>query len=373
MRNNRLCFVTEIDLGAPLTGGGMVNDQKTISCLQKLGSVDVIYLQKLKYVPILSALLVFVFQLMRSFSRSYSVYFSRSLVASAILVAFKPVLRSKVVHQALSVPFPSDEVRYIPRDVRAKSGLSRFELSVRYVLFRFLEKNVLPRVDSITVAASGYAGELADFGVPNDRIEVVPFYVEDEFYKQPVKHGRDESFTFCYVGAFHLYHELSSLIDAFDSLCRSVNDVELLLIGDGPKRSQVENEVSSRNLAHKIRFAGSVPHYLMPSFLSKIDVFILLTHAPGLPIGVLEAAAAGKPIITVEQKENDVLSHYFKHGKAVFMVHTFSPSEISQAMEQLYRDSTLRESLANGAKETASQHFTEKATLQSLRSLLSES
>lgn len=348
----------------------MVNDFKTIRCLRKLGNVEVIYLQKLKYVPLLSALTVFIFQLIRSFSRSYRVYFSRSLIASAILTILRPVLRSKVIHQALSVPFPSDEVSYIPRDSRAKAGLNRFEIWTRYALIRFMERTVLPNVDAITVAAPEYVEQLAAFGVPKDRVKVIPFYVEDEFHRQPLKSHREGAFTFCYVGAFHLYHEFSSLISAFELFSLTNDDAELLFVGDGPKRSEIESEVARRNLTHKIKFLGGVPHSLLPSFLSRVDAFVLLTLAAGLPIGLLEAAAVGKAIIAVEKKPSDALGHYFGHGKGAYLVSSFSPDEIAGAMRSLYEDSDLRDSLAKRAKEIASQHFTESITFQSLKNLL---
>lgn len=371
MNENNICFVTEIDLAAPLIGGGMVNDLKMIQCLRKLGKVDVIYLQKLKYVPVILALMVFILQLMRTFSKPYKVYFARSLIASAFLTMFKPVIKGKIVHQALSVPFPSKEVKYLAPDARARTGQSTTELSVRYYLILFMEKHVLPNVDFITVAASEYAEELIKFGVKKDKLKVVPFYVEDDFHRQPLKRNVEGTFTFCYVGAFHRYHELSSLIEAYELMSQSNHNTELLLVGNGPTRSQIEREVTRRDLSHKIKFLGGLPHSSMPSFLSSVDVFVLLTRAPGLPIGLIEAAAAGKPMI-VSKGRSDALSRFFKHRKEVYMVNSFSPNEIAKAMELLYRDAKLRESLAKRAKEAARQHFTENKTFQSLQNMLAQ-
>ena len=169
MNKNNICFVTETDLAAPLTGGGMVNDLKMIRCLRKLGKVDVIYLQKLKYVPMLLALIVLIFQLMRTFSRPYKVYFSRSLIASGVLLMFKPFFKGEIVYQALSVPFASNEVKYLAPDARARTSQNRTELWIRYHLTRFMEKHVLPNVDFITVAAPEYAEELIKFGIKKYR------------------------------------------------------------------------------------------------------------------------------------------------------------------------------------------------------------
>ena len=371
MNQNSICFATEIDLAAPLIGGGLVNDLKTVRCLKKLGKVDVIYLQKLKYVPMLRALLVFMLQLVRTFSKSYTVYFSRSLIASAILIVFRPMIKGKIVHQALSVPFPSNEVKYLAPDSRARASQSRLELQVRYYLTRFMEKFVLANVDYITVAAPEYARELFDFGIGEDKGKVIPFYVEEEFYRQPLKRHVEGTFTFCYVGAFHRYHELASLIEAYELMSKSNRDTYLLLVGNGPTRSQVERDVDRRNLGDRIKFLGTLTHSSMPFFLSNVDVFVLLTHAPGLPIGSIEAAAAGKAII-INGGRSVSLSRFFRHGKEVYMVYSFSPEEIAEAMELLSRDTKLRVSLAQRARAAAREHFSENRTSQSLQDLLAE-
>jgi glycosyltransferase involved in cell wall biosynthesis len=370
MNKTRVFFVTETDLGAPFVGGGMVNDLKTIRSLEKLSEVSVIYLQKLKYVPMLLALLIFIVQLMRSLSKPSKIYVSRSLIASTILLVFRPVAKVKIIHQALSVPFPSSEVKFIPRDERARVGSSGLELQARYRLIRLMEDRVLPNVDCITVAAPEYVHELVKFGVEKDKIAVVPFYVENEFHKVPVKRYSNSVFTFGYVGAFHQYHDVTSLVEAFEVLSQTHHDVELLLVGDGPTRSQIEHEVSHRNLSQSVKFHGSIPHASMPSLLSRMDVFVLLTRAPGLPIGLLEAAAAGKPIIAVKPKRDDALSRFFKHEQDVYFAASSSPTEIAAAMDLLYRDANLRHSLASHAKETARRYFTEDMTFQRLQNVL---
>ncbi len=370
MSKTRVFFVTETDLGAPFVGGGIVNDLKTIRSLEKLGKVTVIYLQKLRYVPMLLALLVFVVQIVRSFSTPRKIYVSRSLIASTILLMFRPVAKGKIIHQALSVPFPSSEVKFIPKDERARVGSGELELQTRYRLIRLMEDWVLPNVDCITVAAPEYVHELTEFGVEKDKIAVVPFYVENEFHKVPAKRYANDVFTFGYVGAFHLYHDVTSLVEAFEVLSQTHHAVELLLVGDGPTRSRIEHEVRHRNLSQSIKFHGSIPHASMPALLSRMDVFVLLTRAPGLPIGLLEAAATGKPIIAVKQKRDDALSRLFKHERDVYFAGSFSPTEIAAAMDLLYRDAHLRHSLASHAKETARRYFTEDTTFQRLQNVL---
>jgi glycosyltransferase involved in cell wall biosynthesis len=309
-----------------------------------------------------AALLVFIFTVVKSLSKRYDVYFSRSLVSTAFLLSLKPSTHSKVIHQALSVPLPSKEVFYMPH--------GGFESIIRYYIFRFLEKNILPRADGITVASEEYADILVEIGVKRDKVWVVPFSVEKAFFEQPIKEDASEVFTFCYVGRFHLYHVLVPLVQAFGFLTQSEVKAELLLVGEGVLRPEVEKEVTERKLSDKIKFIGMISKAELPPFLSAVDCFVLLSQAPGMPIGLLEAAAAGKPILTLRRTHDKTLDSYFEHGKEIYMVENSSPKRIAQAFDELYANSKLRQSLAYGARKVAKQYFSEEATIGKIRKLI---
>jgi glycosyltransferase involved in cell wall biosynthesis len=356
----RFCFVTEVDLKQ--IGGAVTTDFRMVQCLRQLGEVDIIYLEKKRFKSIAAALLSFAFSTVRSLSGRYSFYFSRGLLSSTLLVLLRPFTRSKIVHQALSVPLPSKEIYYVPHGSR--------ESTVRYYVFSFLEKNMLSRVDAITVASEEYSDALVKIGVKRNKIWVIPFSVEKAFFEQPIKEDTGEVFAFCYVGRFHLYHVLVPLVQAFGFLSQGEMKAELLLVGDGVLRPKVEKEVTERKLSDRIKFTGIISRAELPFFLSAVDCFVLLSQAPGMPIGLLEAAAAGKPILTLRRAYDKTLNSYFEHGKEIYMVENSSPKLIAQAFEELYSNSSLRQSLALGARKIAKQYFSEEVTIGKIGNLI---
>jgi len=361
MRKHHMCFITEVDLDE--VGGAATNDLKTLRSLRKLGYVDVIYLQKTKYRPVWRALSKFVLGILKTLPKPYSVYFSRGLITSFILVFLRFVHHKKIVHQALSVPLASTEVAF-------STYYNKIELLVRYVLFRFLERMMLPRVDAVTIAEDYYSKELCDVGVRDDKIHVVHFYLEEDFFKQPIKLDVDKSFKFCYIGRFHMYHDLLLLIQAFERLVRSKNDVQLLLVGDGPLRPNVEREIKKHKLKDQIKLLGKLPHSVVPSLLSEVDCFVLLVRARGMPISLLEAAAAGKPIITARRDTDISLNRYFEHEKQIYRIDEISVATIEKAMKLLYENSELRKRLASEARKVAKQYFSESVTIGEFQTLL---
>ncbi len=358
------CFVTQADLDREAAGGAIA-EQKMLHILRKFGDAEVIYLQRKKRGSIWLALLLFNFEILKSFSKHHQIYFCRGLIAS-FLVLFLRLFRKrlKAVHRTV-LPYASIEVKYL--------GYNNVEAFIRYSLFRFLEKVVLPRVDAVCIPFSEYTNDLQVMGVKKDKIYVVRHpYVEEDFFKPPIKKTLDENFKICSVSGFHLYHDLFVLIDAFEIFTESEKGPELFLVGDGVLRPHLERKVAEKNLAKRVKFAGKIPHLAVPLFLSKMDAFVSVSRTPAISGSLVEAAAAGKAIITVKKNEDTTTNRYFRHGVEAYVVNSFSSAEIAQAMRSLYHDSQLRITLATKAREAAQRHFTQDVALQQLSVLLNE-
>ncbi|HKZ93505.1 MAG TPA: glycosyltransferase [Candidatus Bathyarchaeia archaeon] len=359
----RFCFVTEADLDRKGVGG-VITDQQMLRCLRKSGDVDVIYLKRIRLRSTFLALIVFFFQILKSFSKPYHAYFSRGLITSFFLVSLNSfTLRSrKIVHRALSVPLGSREVRFL--------RYGRMESLLRHTLFVFLERIVYSRVDIVTVAADMYRRELIKAGVDGEKVCIMNFTAGDEFFDQPLKGDAKPVFRFCYVGGFHRYQDLQPMLEAFETFSKKRKDVELVLVGEGPQRPFLEKEATKRRLRNSLKFAGKISHTSLPDFLSKIDCFVSLTRKPGLSISIVEAAAAGKPIIAFAPKNSLSYSSYFTHKKEIYLVHSVSPEEIADAMTRLYEDSDLRGTLGHGARKVAERYFSQEVAQVQLEQLL---
>lgn len=85
------------------------------------------------------------------------------------------------------------------------------------------------------------------------------------------------------------------LLQSFAEVHRQMPDAHLLLVGDGSLRPHLENLVSQMHLADRVIFTGTrkdVPH-----LLKTLDIFILSSQWEGLPNTILEAMAAGVPVV----------------------------------------------------------------------------
>jgi glycosyltransferase involved in cell wall biosynthesis len=90
---------------------------------------------------------------------------------------------------------------------------------------------------------------------------------------------------------------LEVLIDAFARLAEEGVDFTGLLIGQGPLRSRLEDQVARRGLRDRVRLLGPRPHDQLPDWYRAADLFVLPSFSEGVPIVLLEAAACGTPFV----------------------------------------------------------------------------
>jgi glycosyltransferase involved in cell wall biosynthesis len=85
------------------------------------------------------------------------------------------------------------------------------------------------------------------------------------------------------------------LIDAMAEVVRSHPDTALVLVGVGPERPALVERARALGLADRVRFAGARSD--VAAILGLTDVFVLPSFAEGLPLVLIEAMAAGRPVV----------------------------------------------------------------------------
>jgi glycosyltransferase involved in cell wall biosynthesis len=87
----------------------------------------------------------------------------------------------------------------------------------------------------------------------------------------------------------------ATLLDALAILARRGRALELHLAGDGPFRADLEQRARDRGVADRVRFLGYVSD--LPALYASADVAVLATHFEGFGLAVVEAMAAGRPVV----------------------------------------------------------------------------
>jgi glycosyltransferase involved in cell wall biosynthesis len=90
---------------------------------------------------------------------------------------------------------------------------------------------------------------------------------------------------------------LDVLIESFARPPLQGVDFTCLLIGQGPLRSRLEDQITRRGLQGRVKLLGPRPHDQLPDWYRAADLFVLPSYSEGVPVVLLEAIACGTPFV----------------------------------------------------------------------------
>jgi len=171
------------------------------------------------------------------------------------------------------------------------------------------------RADALIAVSSFVRDGLVRFGVPADRITVIPNAVDcDRFRTADPSQARNRlglpgrGRVVLYTGSLVPRKGVDHLVAAFArTTCRECGI--LVIVGDGPERVSLVRMAGELGVADETLFAGARPLLEMPRWYRACDVFVMPSSAEGLSMSVLEAMATARPVITTlpETGEHDVV------------------------------------------------------------------
>ncbi|MGH7498431.1 MAG: glycosyltransferase [Gemmatimonadales bacterium] len=156
-------------------------------------------------------------------------------------------------------------------------------------------------VNRVTIISRVAAERYVSIGVvPADRLEVIPNAVDTaRFRRMPearaatrTELGLGDEFVWLAVGRFQPAKDYPTMIGALARLAGSTS--RLLLAGQGPLRGEVESLIAKAGLQDRVRFLGVRRD--VPELMSAADGYVLSSAWEGMPVVLLEAAAAGLPV-----------------------------------------------------------------------------
>ena len=115
-------------------------------------------------------------------------------------------------------------------------------------------------------------------------------------------------------------------------------DLTLAIVGGGPERAWLEAEAAAAGVAGRVRFTGSVPHATVQDYLRAADVFVLNTRYEGLSHVMLEAMAAGAPVVASAVGGNPEV---VQDGVNGLLVPLDGAAAIARAVDSLLDDPAL--------------------------------
>ncbi|HYH80874.1 MAG TPA: glycosyltransferase [Longimicrobium sp.] len=156
-----------------------------------------------------------------------------------------------------------------------------------------------------------------------------------------------------------------------DRLLRAIADlpnVHCILAGDGEERETMEELASALGIAARVHFLGHRGD--TGDVLAALDVFVVSSDREGLSNSMLEALAAGVPVVSTPVSGADDALEPFPDGSAPGEIVGFSEDEIATALRRLLSNPDRRRTMAEAARRRAAERFSMDAMLDRWEALL---
>jgi glycosyltransferase involved in cell wall biosynthesis len=235
---------------------------------------------------------------------------------------------------------------------RALSPLAEVTVFVcRDDLAQSIDARSLPRHDGVIIV-NGFR--------PQDALRAAPAASKDAL-RRDLGLPRDRS-VFLAVGRLHRQKDYPTLLEALARLKTTGAPGPLLLIaGDGPERPRLEELATSLGLlSDDVRFLG--PQQDVPTLMAIADGLVMSSLWEGLPYVLLEAMAAGLPIVATDVGGNREVVRDNVNG---LLVPKEDPAALAAALHHLGLDPRSASAMARNAQYRLRTHFDEPTMVDS--------
>jgi colanic acid/amylovoran biosynthesis glycosyltransferase len=205
------------------------------------------------------------------------------------------------------------------------------------------------------------------------KIHVIHCGVDPNFFS-PAQHRRGTGFLkIACVASLEEVKGHRFLIEA----CRLLRDrgvaFRCQLVGDGPRRSDIEARIDGLGLNDRITLLGGKARSEVAELLGAADVAVLASHPTadgkreGLPVALIEAMATGLPVVASDLSG---IPELVDHGLTGFLVPSGNPIALADALERLSQDGDLRERMGQEGRIKVLRHFDLAANVLNLLELI---
>jgi glycosyltransferase involved in cell wall biosynthesis len=149
--------------------------------------------------------------------------------------------------------------------------------------------------------------------------------------------------------------EIKHLLQAFEGIVLKKPDTRLILVGNGPRRKEIEFEVHKLALGNFVKFTGAIKNTEVPDYISLSDIYITLSaRSSGFESSVLEAMMQKKIVIA---SEVGALTSLIEDRKDGFLVRPADISGIIQLLKEIINQSIPTLEIGDSARRKVLSFF----------------
>jgi len=210
--------------------------------------------------------------------------------------------------------------------------------------------------------------QLITLGAPAEKIFYNPYGVDiNKFKHAPVSTSSPVVIS---VGRFVEKKAPYLTILAFERVLKRIPEARLVMVGTGPLHDICTKLVESLHIGYAVELTGVLDHDEVAALMQQSRVFVQHSLLPasgdseGTPVAILEAGAAGLPVISTRHAG---ISDVVLHGKTGFLVDEGDIDGMSDYLHRILSDTQLAMELGRNAREYISDTFNMDRSIGELR------
>ncbi len=279
-----------------------------------------------------------------------------------MVVGVASLLAGKLVGKPLVLKFVGDSVwekEYSRRRTNQnlddflssapKSPGLRLKISLLKFVFSHMSRIIVPSFYLRDILMKHY-------GVKSDKVAVVYNSVDCKAIETASSgHRKRNGKQIITIGRMVRHKRMAGVITALHELSHKFSDINLVMVGDGPERVDLERLVEKLGVIQRVRFYGNIGRDKTLELLKTADVCVLNSISEGLPHTVIEAMACSVPVVATGIRGTDEI---IDNGKTGLFVLTDSEKGLADQVTRLFQDRELSARLAANALSAVREKFT---------------
>jgi glycosyltransferase involved in cell wall biosynthesis len=242
---------------------------------------------------------------------------------------------------------------YTPHALRTMDPLLA---SISRWLYRAIECTLCHVSDAIILVSDEEKKHALEEGLTPEKLHVVTNGIDPQAQqsrdaaRQQLQFKNDHLYI-GFIGRFVPQKAPESLIMAFAETARQFEAAHLVMLGDGPLSTTLHQLAERLGMSERIIWINDIPG---PALMPALDVFVMPSRYEAFPYVLLEAAAAGLPIIATPVGGTSAV---LKDGVNGYLTPPDQPALLAQSLTRLMDDDALRNKMGQASRELV-QAFT---------------
>lgn len=275
----------------------------------------------------------------------------RERIQILVTFLFHPTLLGRLMGSLCGVPMRVSSERTMASESRVRRMLNRWTVGLA------------THVVAVSDRVAAYAAR--EFRIPPDRLTTICNGVDLDRFRPAPRDGFGGGPVIGSTARLHAENDHATLLRAFSRVSTRWPEAELLLVGRGPEEARLKALAEDLGTSTRIHFVGEQED--VAPFLHQMDLYVQPSVAAGMPNSVLEAMAAGLPVVATAIGGTP---EAVVEGETGLLVPPRNPMALADAMLKLLEDRRLAEAFGRVGRARVETHFSEERMLQQVEALL---